>query len=185
MKLAAWAKQQGVSYITAWRWFQAGKISGAFQMDTGTILVPDPVAGERADRVLVYARVSNRERKASLDTQAERCVAFANARGLSVDKVYKEIASGMNDTRQELWRALNSKPTVLIVENRDRLTRFGFVYLERLLAAQGCEVMVLNQSGQDEEDLLRDLTSVIYSFCARLYGRRRAKNKLKDIKACL
>lgn len=184
MKLSKWASQQGIHYQTAWQWFKDGRIPGAYQTSTGSIFVPDATPS-KAGRVVVYARVSNRERKDSLQSQANRCVAFANAKGLSVDKVYTEIASGMNDTRRELWRMLDSNPTTVIVENRDRLTRFGFEYLSRLLKQQGCTVFVLNQSETDDQDLLRDLTSVIYSFCARLYGRRRAMNRLKDIKKCL
>lgn len=184
MKLSKWAIQQGIHYQTAWQWYKDGRIANAYQTSTGSIFVSDPHPS-KDERVVVYARVSNRERKESLQSQADRCVTFANAKGLSVDKVYTEIASGMNDTRRELWRLLDSKPTVVIVENRDRLTRFGFEYLNRLLKQQGCEVLVLNQSETDTQDLLRDLTSVIYSFCARLYGRRRAMNRLKDIKKCL
>jgi putative resolvase len=91
----------------------------------------------------------------------------------------------MNDSRRELWRMLDSLPTKIIVENRDRLTRFGFAYLDRLLERQGCTIFVLNPGIDDTQDLLKDLTSVIYSFCARLYGLRRAKNKLESIKQCL
>jgi len=184
MKLSKWARQQGVHYQTAWNWFRAGQIPGAYKVATGSIFVPDaePAA---VPRVVIYARVSNRERKDSLASQAERCSTFAVARGLAVAQVYKEVASGMNDTRREFWRMLDSQPTCIVVENRDRLTRFGFVYLEKLLARSGCEILVATPVTHDNEDLLRDLTSVIYSFCARLYGKRRAKAKLQDIKACL
>ena len=184
MKLSKWAKQQGIHYLTAWKWFHDGRIVGAYQTSTGSIFVPDH-GTPRSSRVVVYSRVSNRERKESLRTQSDRCVSFANAKGLSVDHIYSEIASGMNDSRRELWKMLDSKPTVIVVENKDRLTRFGFEYLYRLLQKDGCEVLVLNPGDSGEEDLLKDLTSVIYSFCARLYGRRRAANKVKAIKKCL
>ena len=185
MKLSKWAAKQGIHYQTAWQWYKDGRIAGAYQMDTGSIFVRDDDPGNVPARTVVYARVSNRERKDSLKSQAERCVAFANGKGISVDHIYNEVASGMNDSRRELWRMLDSKPTTIIVENKDRLTRFGFEYLNRLLQQHGCSILVLNPSVNDEEDLLKDLTSVIYSFCTRLYGRRRAKNKLEAIKQCL
>ena len=184
MKLSHWAKQQGIHYQTAWKWFKEGRIKGAYQTSTDSIFVPDP-AKKPEHRVVVYARVSNRARQDSLRSQAARCVDFANARGIAVNQTYSEVASGMNDARRELWRMLESRPTTVIVENKDRLTRFGFEYLKRLLEAQGCEILVLNSSNAEDEDLLKDLTSVIYSFCARLYGRRVAANKVKDIKKCL
>jgi len=183
MKLSHWAKQQGVHYQTAWRWAKEGRIPGAYRSDSGSIFVRDEEP-QLPGRVVVYARVSNRERKDSLDSQASRCVEFANAQGMCVDQVYKEIASGMNENRRELWRMLDSKPTVIIVEHRDRLARFGSHLIERLLSDKGCRVLVLDPM-ELEEDLLRDLTSVIYSFCARLYSRRRARNKLREIKECL
>ena len=85
--------------------------------------------------------------------------------------------SGMNDNRKELWKAIDSKPTRIIVENKDRLTRFGFNYLERLLQKQGTEIVVINESEEDKEYLIKDLCSIIYSFCARLYGKGKEQSR--------
>ncbi len=41
MKLSAYADKVGVSYQTAHRWFKNGKIQGAYQIETGTVIVPD------------------------------------------------------------------------------------------------------------------------------------------------
>lgn len=88
----------------------------------------------------------------------------------------------MNDKRPELWKAITDKPSRIIVENKDRLTRFGFTYLQRLLKEQGTEIIVINDSHVDREDLIKDLCSIIYSFCARLYGMRRAHKKAKEVR---
>lgn len=184
MKLSKWAKLQGIHYNTAKNWFHAGKIPGARQMDTGTILVDDPAQAEpvKLEKVCIYARVSNHSRKKEMDYQVERIVQFANAKGYVVDKVYKEVASGMNDKRKMLWKMLDSKPTTIIVEHKDRLTRFGFEYLERLLSTQGVNVVVMNRDAEDDKDLVKDLVSIITSFCCRLYGMRRGSAKAKAIK---
>ena len=181
MKLSDYAKLMGVSYRTAHRWFAANKIPHRVeQLSTGTIIVH--VEDKKVNtRVYVYTRVSTYERKDCLDGQASRCVQFANSIGLSVDKVVKEIASGMNDKRKKLMDMLDDSPTHIIVENKDRLTRFGFNYIEKLLNKQGCTVLVLNKDDNDEHDLLRDFVSVITSFCCRLYGLRRGKSKTKEI----
>ena len=102
--------------------------------------------------------------------------------GWSVSKIRKEIASEMNDKRPELWKAIEARPSRILVENKDRLTRFGFNYLQRLLKNQGTEIIVINEAEEDREDLIKDLCSVIYSFCARLYGMRRAANKARRIR---
>jgi predicted site-specific integrase-resolvase len=71
--------------------------------------------------------------------------------------------------------------TRIVVEHKDRLTRFGFNYIETLFEIQGRVIEVVNVAENDKEDLLADLSSVIYSFCARLYGQRRAKRKTEKI----
>jgi putative resolvase len=151
-------------------------------METGTILVHEKSNHPLKSLICIYARVSSNERKNCLSGQIERCVQFANAKGLTIDKIYKEIASGMNDKRPQLLKMINSSPTIIIVEYKDRLTRFGFNYLELLLNKLGCEIIVLNKDNEDESDLMKDLVSIITSFCCRLYGLRRGKNKAAKIK---
>lgn len=187
MKLTDWAKKQGICYMTAYRWFSAGNIPNARQEPTGTIMVDDvPVQPKTlSDKCVIYCRVSNQSRKKELNYQVERCEQFCQSKGLSVQKVYKEVASGMNDKRRELIRMLDTVPSVIVVENKDRLTRFGFNYLENLLTKLGCQVIVVNAVNEDEEDLMKDLVSIITSFCCRLYGLRRSKNKIKKIKEVL
>ena len=186
IKLSTWAKRNNVCYTTAWRWVRAGKFPGrTLVTETGSIFVidePEAAGGAPDNGTAIYCRVSTHERKADLQRQVERCKDFALARGWSVDRIGKEIASGMNDRRPELWKVIDAKPSRIIVENKDRLTRFGFNYLERLLRSQGTEIVVVNRAEEDREDLIKDLCSVIYSFCARLYGMRRAANKARRIR---
>ncbi len=183
MKLSEWCKKQGISYMTGFRWFHLGKISNARQMDTGTILIDEELKIDT--KVCIYCRVSNQSRKHELNYQIDRCLEFSRARGYEVKEIYKEIASGMNDNRKELWKLLDANPSIIIVENKDRLTRFGFNYLEKLLKKQGCEIVVINHEHDDEKDLIKDLVSIITSFCCRLYGLRRGINKTKKMKEVL
>lgn len=183
MKLSEWAKKQGISYMTAWRWCKNGKMPCKItQTDTGTIIVHESKSENKATNVIIYARVSSYDRKDGLDGQVHRCIAFANENGLEVNRVYKEIASGMNDKRNKLMKLLDSEPTHIIIEHKDRLTRFGFNYIEKLLSKQNCKILVLNRDSEDETDLIKDMISIITSFCCRLYGLRRGNNKAKKIK---
>jgi IS605 OrfB family transposase len=68
-----------------------------------------------------------------------------------------------------------------VVEHKDRLTRFGFRYLDTLLSTQGRAIEVVNQAENGTDDLLADLTAIVYSFCARLHGQRRAKRTTEAI----
>jgi predicted site-specific integrase-resolvase len=183
MKLKDYARQQGVSYRTAWRWWKAGKLPG-HQMDTGTILIePSAVAPSGVTQhVAVYVRVSSAENKGNLESQAERLAAYCAARGYQVAKVVKEVGSGINDARPKLLALLEDQSvSLIVVEHKDRLTRFGFRYLDTLLRAQGRAIEVVNQAENGTEDLLADLTAIVYSFCARLYGQRQAKRKAEVI----
>jgi len=182
MKLSTYAKKQGVHYRTAYMWFKQGLIPGARQMPTGTILVDD-VPEEPPTRVVTYSRVSNSARRAEMQYQVQRVADFCAAKGLSVAAQYSEVASGMNDSRKQLWQMIDSRPSVIVIENKDRLTRFGFEYLKRLLEKQGTQILVMNEAVSDEQDLFRDMVSVITSFCSRLYGMRRAHKKVKSITA--
>jgi putative resolvase len=183
MKLSEYAKQQGVRYETAWRWFRDGKIKGR-RIGAHTILVEEEtqVPPPEAGKVAVYARVSSAENKSNLDSQAERLIAYCTAKGYQVAKVVKEIGSGVTDSRPKLLALLEDQSlSLIVVEHKDRLTRFGFRYLETLLRGQGRAIEVVNEAENGTEDLLADLTSIIYSFCARLYGQRRAKGKTETI----
>lgn len=182
MKLIDYAHKMGISYKTAWRWYKAGKLPGK-QMDTGTILVlEDEPEKPVPTKVAVYARVSSAENRSNLDSQAERLVNYCAARGYQVAKVVKEVGSGSNDSRPKFLALLADQAIGLIViEHKDRGTRFGFRYIETLLAVQGRKMEIVNQAENNTEDLLADLTSIIYSFCARLYGHRRAKRKTEQI----
>lgn len=181
MKLSDWAKQQGIAYLTAWRWHKEGKLPvRSTQTPSGAILVdPKPETGNEA---WVYCRVSSYAKKSDLDRQAIRCCEFCSARGWEVIKSVKEIASGMNDSRPKLLKLLSSRPRRIVVEHKDRLTRFGFGYFETLLPMLDCELVVINRDAVEKDDLMKDLIAIITSFCCRLYGMRRGKTKAKEVK---
>lgn len=130
MKLSEYCKKQGITYRTGFGWYQKGLIKGAYKTPSGSIFVKEENIEDKKERVVVYCRVSSYQKRDDLNRQVERCIQFANAAGVTVDKVYKEVASGMNDNRKEFWKMMKSEPTKIIVENKDRLTRFGFRYIE-------------------------------------------------------
>jgi putative resolvase len=181
MKLSQYARQQGISYRTALRWWRAGQIKG-YQAPTGTIVVVEAEPVLKLQKVAIYVRVSSAEHRTNLERQAERLLHYCEARGYQVSHVVKEIASGVNDSRPKLLSLLkDTSVTLLVVEHRDRLTRFGFHYLETLLETQGRKIEVVNRAENDKEDLITDLVAIVYSFTARLYGQRRAKRKTERI----
>lgn len=184
MKLSAWAKEQGVSYRAALNWFHAGTLPvPARQLPTGTILVDPPV--RETGVTVAYCRVSSHDQKADLERQAGRVLTGASERGLRIDRTVTEIGSGLNGRRTKLRKLLGDpKVSVIVVEHRDRLARFGVEYLEAALAAHGRTVVVLDET-ELADDLARDLTDVLTSMCARLYGRRSAARRAASAVAAI
>lgn len=179
MKLSTWAKQQGISYKTAWRWWKEGKLPVlAEQMPTGTVIIHEQ-KNNIAGNVALYARVSNADRKSDLQAQLGRLTSFAMQNKLTVTHAVAETGSGLNGHRPKLMKLLADKTvTAIVIEHKDRLMRFGFEYVEAALQAQSRKIIVVNQS-ELKDDLVQDMIEVLTSFCASLYGRRFAKNKAK------
>lgn len=180
MKLSVWAKKQGISYKTAWRWWKAGTMPVPVeQLTSGTIIVhpAKSVANNSFGNVALYARVSSADQKADLDRQFDRLSEYALAHKMSVVDSVKEIGSGFNGHRRGMMRLLaNSNIQTIVIEHRDCLIRFGFEYLEASLSAQNRKIVVIDTK-ELADDVVRDLHEVIVSMCARLYGKRSAKNR--------
>ena len=175
----------GISYMSAYRYFNNGLIKGV-KLKTGTILIDIDEEGNenvtKNTRVVLYTRVSSSENKTNLDTQLDRLRSFAVAKGYTIVKEIKEIGSGLNDKRPKLAEILKEDNwDVIIVEHKDRLARFGLNYLELLLNKQNKKIEVINECLNEKEDLMTDFVSIITSFCSRLYGLRRNKRRTEQI----
>ena len=190
MKLSTYAKEVlGVSYQTAWKWWKTGKLPHkASQTQTGAIIVhyfPDremDFKNRPSNVAAIYARVSSQEKKSELDTQAERLIQYAVARGYQITHVVKEIGSGISDSRPKLTRLLRKTDYgILLVEHKDRLARFGTNYMTLLLEMLGVKLEVVNLADNSRDELMLDLIAIITSFCARIYGRRRSTRKTEKL----
>lgn len=185
VKLSKYAKMNGISYMSAYRYFNNGLIKGV-KLKTGTILIDIEEEGNenitKNTRVVLYARVSSSENKTNLDSQLDRLRSFAVAKGYTIIKEIKEIGSGLNDKRPKLAEILKDDNwDVIIVEHKDRLARFGLNYLELLLNKLNKKIEVINECLNEKEDLMTDFVSIITSFCSILYGLRRNKRRTEQI----
>ncbi len=184
MNLTEWARAQGIAPRTAYRWFREGILPVPVErMGPRTILV-DIDANTSCSvtgGVGLCAWVSSRDQKADLERQVARLSQWAVRAGHTVVRIEPEIASGMNGCRRKARRLL-ADPNVgtVVVEHRDRLGRMNTELVEAALEAAGRHLVVLDDGeldGEVEDDLVRDMVEVLTSFCARLYGRRSARNR--------
>lgn len=144
MKLSSYAKQVGVSYKTAHRWWKAGQISG-YQLPTGTIVVTENMSKNRSNIACIYARVDFEFERQQLEVQVAMLEQHAMLKKYRVYKVYKEVASGFDDRRDRLIRALkDNNYNILLVESQDKLAKNGINYLKVLLEMTDKKLEVAN-----------------------------------------
>jgi predicted site-specific integrase-resolvase len=185
VKLSAWAARQGISYTTAWRWTKDDAMPVPWHKTaTGTILV-DVARDEAPARVALYARVSSHDQRNDLDRQLARLSTYAAEQEFHVVSTVAEVGSGLNGKRRKLLQLLSDKMvSAIVVEHRDRFACFGAEYLEAALSAAGRRLIVVDPSEMND-DLVADMISILTSFCARLYGRRSARNRAISIERAI
>ena len=186
MNLTEWARRQGIHPQTAYNWFHAGTLPvPAVRVNQRTILVSPEAALSTPEEALgLYARVSSHDQRKDLDRQVARLTEWAAKSGHRVVRVEAEIGSGMNGSRSKLRRLLaDPKVSVVVVEHRDRLARLNAELVEAALSAHGRRLLVIDE-GEVDDDLVGEMTEVLTRFCARLYGRRSARNRAEKALRC-
>ncbi|OQB16705.1 MAG: hypothetical protein BWY14_01304 [Parcubacteria group bacterium ADurb.Bin192] len=183
-----------LSKTTLHRWLKDGKLTdhrtvgGHRRYDSAEVeallSVSDGVTVTEKD-VALYARVSTQKQAENLTRQHERLIEACGERGYRIVLDCSEIASGLNDNRRQFFKVIDAackgEVKKVVVEHRDRLTRFGFRTIERFFKGVGCTVEVLEQvEGKSEhEELVEDILTIIVSFSSRIYGAR-GRRKRKD-----
>lgn len=167
--------------MTAYRWFRDGKLPVKARKVGGLILIDEDAdaAAGLPEQVVVYARVSSADQRSDLDRQVARVTTWATGQGMSVSRVVTEVGSALNGHRRK-FLALLADPavTIIVVEHRDRFARFGAEYVAAALSAQHRQLLVMDPDEVDD-DLAGDMTELLTSMCARLYGKRAAQNRAK------
>jgi predicted site-specific integrase-resolvase len=187
IKVSDYAKLKGNHYRTIMRHYKKGLIEG-YTNEYGRTYLKNPNYKPVEDkslstRAVLYARVSSNDNKVSLDRQIERLRNYAAAKGYEIVDEYKEIDSGLNDNRKYFSQILNRNDYgILLAENKDRITRFGYHYIENLLNRLNIKLEVINNMENEDKDMLDDFISVIKSFCDKIYGSKSKAKTEKIIK---
>lgn len=187
IKISKLAKDMGINVRTLYNWKNEGKIN-FIQKNKRNYITKETyndflnIKEDIEEKVVIYCRVSSTNNKDNLKTQKERLINYCNAKGYKVYKVIEEIGSGINDKREKFTKLLkNNEYTKIVVEHKDRLTRFGFNYIDILTKLLNKEIEVINEVDTDEEDIIQDFVSIITSYCAKIYGKRRSKRKTEKL----
>ncbi len=139
---------------------------------------------ENVSVVATYSRVSSHEQKTKgdLDRQSQRLSEYCAKKKLNVGYIIKDVGSGLSDTRNGFIKltnlVLSKKIDKIIIEHKDRLTRFQYNFIEKMFKSYGVDILHTEKNDVNEqEDLATDLVSIIASFSGRLYGKRSAERR--------
>lgn len=187
-----------VSQDSLRKWDKSGKLKslktfgGHRRYDTDTL---DEFIGKKKKTeettpliCATYARVSSNEQKqkGDLDRQSQRLSEYCAKRELLVSHIIKDVGSGLNDNRNGFAKLtdliIKKKVNILVVEHKDRLTRFQFNFIKKMFESYGCQVIVIDETKTNEEDLAADMMSLLASFSGKFYGRRSAEGRKKITK---
>lgn len=187
-----------LSKTTLHRWLRDGKLTdhrtvgGHRRYDSAEIevllSVSNGVTVTEKD-VAIYARCSTQKQAENLTRQHKRLIEVCGDRGYRIILDCSEIASGLNDNRRQFFKIIDAackgEVKKVVVEHRDRLTRFGFRTIERFFKGVGCTVEVLEQvEGKSEhEELVEDILTIIVSFSSRIYGARGGRKRKENSNA--
>lgn len=140
--------------------------------------------GEKeVNTAVIYARVSSSDQKRDLERQIEYLKEYCSAKGYKVIDILTDVASGLNEKRKGLKKlfeyVVNGKVNVVVISYKDRLTRFGFKYLEEFFSSHGVRIeVVFGEEPKDlQQELVEDLTAIVTSFAGRPYGMRSRKKR--------
>jgi putative resolvase len=182
------AKIFGVSYVAVKKWAYAGKIK-YIKTPGGKYRYPESeirrLLGEQMPKgkVAIYARVSSADQKEDLERQKQKLIEYAKSKGYQDIEVIEDIASGLNENRKglnKLFKLVTERQIeAVFITHKDRLTRFGFEYLETFFNSYGCRIETMDSEKVKEprQELVEDLIAIVTSLAGRIYGARSRKRR--------
>lgn len=171
----------GITSQTLYNWRRNDKIkykklnSRNFLYDISSLKLSEP----KKRKNIIYARVSNTKQKQDLERQINILSEYICSKGLIVDNIYKDIASGMNENRTQFNKMIDSvidyEIDTIYISYKDRLTRFGYEYLERWFSLYGTKIVHINLTREEDfqTELTEDIISIIHHFSMKMYSNRR------------
>lgn len=161
------------------------QVNGHYDYDEESVY---KLVGIENRNVVIYGRVSTSNQKSSLEEQINTLTLFANSRGFKVDKVYKDIASGLHFDRKEfkmlLMAVINHKISNIVISHKDRLTRVSFDMWKEFFNEFDCNIIVMNEEEDDDKGIFTDIISLLHYLSMKMYSKRRRK-KIEILKESL
>lgn len=183
-----------ISRVTLWKYIKEGIIKGT-KTPTGQWVYDDEsvysfigIKKNKKNKINIsYSRVSTQNQKSQLKEQTQRIYDSCIAKGISLDEQIEDIKSGMSFDRKGFQHlceeVIKGNVELIIIENKDRLVRFGYEMFEGIFRYFGTKILVLSDNVQNktyEQELSEDLISIIHYFSMKSYSHRRRLNKMRN-----
>lgn len=186
-----------VSKITLQRWDNSGRLkairtSGGHRRyklsDLEKFIGEYHAEGKETDNVIVatYARCSTSDQKqhGDIDRQSQRLSEYCAKKKYKVEYIIKDMGSGLNDKRKGFTKlcnlVVNGKINKVVIEHKDRLTRFQYNLIEFFFNSYGVEIELLDKKEcTEQEELVNDMMMLIASFSGKVYSLRAQENRKK------
>ena len=186
-------KVLGITRATLCRYVKLGHIkvtklpTGLYDYDSDSVYAFIGLKKEKHNtKIVSYSRVSTLNQKEQLKEQTHRIYESCVSRGIKLDEQYEDIKSGLSFERKHFQKLIEEiirgNVELLVIENKDRLIRFGYDVLEGIFRYFGCKILVLNDvisNKSYEQELTEDLISIIHYFTMKSYSHRRKLNKIR------
>ena len=193
MKAKDVLKILNISRITLMKYLKLGYISaiklpnGQYDYNDDTIYAFIGQKKEKKNKKIIsYSRVSTQNQKSQLKEQTQRIYNSCVSKGIKLDEQIEDIKSGMSSDRKGFnyvcQEIIKGNVELLVIENKDRLLRFGYEIFEDFFKYFGTKILVLNDTLENktyEQELTEDLISIIHYFTMKSYSHRRKLNKLR------
>ena len=193
MKAKDVLKILNISRITLMKYLKVGYISatklpnGRYEYDENSVFAFIGNKKEKKNKKIIsYSRVSTQNQKEQLKEQTQRIYNSCISRGIKLDEQIEDIKSGMSSDRKGFdyvcQEIIKGNIELLVIENKDRLLRFGYEMFEEFFKYFGTKILVLNDTLENktyEQELTEDLISIIHYFTMKSYSHRRKLNKLR------
>ena len=157
--------------------------NGFYDYDEDSVFSLAKISTNR--KCVVYARVSTQKQKKDLENQISVITEYANKNGYQVDKVYSDIASGLNYDRKSFKEMINEiierRIKCVFIKDKDSLTRVSFEMWKQLFKNFNCELIVINETQNneyEEKEIFADIISLVHCFAKRMYSQRRKKKMI-------
>jgi predicted site-specific integrase-resolvase len=134
-------------------------------------------------KISVYVRVSSADQKEDLERQKRKLVEYVKSKGYQDIEVIEDVASGLNENRKglnKLFKLVAERQIeAVFITCEDRLTRFGFKYLDAFFSSYGCRIEAIDSEEikEPQQELVEDLIAIVTSFAERIYGARSHKGR--------